>query len=89
MIADPPEIELETERVHSGMNKEAHLTCRVTGNPPPSVSWYRDNRLLSPSDSARFHSEGHRHSLILRTDRSGQDFGNYSCVARNSLGTYK
>ena len=35
---DPPEIELETNRVHSGINKEAHLTCRVQGNPEPIVS---------------------------------------------------
>ena len=36
--SDPPEIELETNRVHSGINKEAHLTCRVQGNPEPIVS---------------------------------------------------
>ena len=36
-ISDPPEIELETNRVHSGINKEAHLTCRVQGNPEPIV----------------------------------------------------
>ena len=36
--SDPPEIELETNRVHSGINKEAHLTCRVQGNPKPTVS---------------------------------------------------
>ena len=35
---DPPEIELETDRVHSGENKEAHLTCLIQGNPMPSVS---------------------------------------------------
>ena len=36
-ISDPPEIELETNKVHSGINKEAHLTCRVQGNPEPMV----------------------------------------------------
>ena len=35
---DPPEIELETDRVHSGENKEAHLTCLIQGNPMPTVS---------------------------------------------------
>ena len=39
---DPPEIELETNKVHSGENKEAHLTCIVKGNPPPKVN--RRNR---------------------------------------------
>ena len=37
-ILDPPEIELETDRVHSGVNKEAHLTCKVQGNPAPRVN---------------------------------------------------
>ena len=37
-FADPPEIELETDRVHSGENKEAHLTCIIHGNPEPTVS---------------------------------------------------
>ena len=37
VCSDPPEIELETNRVHSGINKEAHLTCRVQGNPEPEV----------------------------------------------------
>ena len=36
---DPPEIELETDRVHSGENKEAHLTCLIQGNPRPTVSF--------------------------------------------------
>ena len=26
-FSEPPEIELETDWVHSGINKEAHLTC--------------------------------------------------------------
>ena len=38
-FSDPPEIELETDRVHSGRNKEAHLTCNVQGNPVPLVSF--------------------------------------------------
>ena len=40
IFADPPEIELETDRVHSGENKEAHLTCIIHGNPTPSVSLF-------------------------------------------------
>jgi len=39
----PPEIELETDRVHSGINKEAHLTCKVQGNPVPLVRFMISN----------------------------------------------
>ena len=66
LSSDPPEIELETNRVHSGINKEAHLTCRVQGNPQPIVSWYKDSNLLSESESVTFKTEESRHTLILR-----------------------
>jgi len=85
----PPEIELETNRVHSGINKEAHLTCRVQGNPEPIVSWYKDSNLLRESDTVRFRTEQSRHTLILSSIHTGFDFGNYSCVAENSIGTFK
>jgi len=85
----PPEIELETNRVHSGINKEAHLTCRVQGNPEPIVSWYKDSNLLSESETVRFRTEESRHTLILSSIHTGFDFGNYSCVAENSIGTFK
>merc|ERR1719225_1975728 len=84
----PPEIELETNRVHSGIDKEAHLTCRVQGNPEPTVSWYKDSNLLSQSESVSFRTEESRHTLILSI-HTGFDFGNYSCVAENSIGTFK
>ncbi len=35
--SDPPEIEVDTNKVHSGEKKEAHLTCIVRGNPVPKV----------------------------------------------------
>ena len=37
-LADEPEIDVEAEKVHSGVGKEAHLTCIVHGEPRPSVS---------------------------------------------------
>ena len=38
-ITDEPEIDVEAEKVHSGVGKEAHLTCIVHGEPRPSVSF--------------------------------------------------
>ena len=37
-VSDEPEIEVEAEKVHSGLGKEAHLTCIVHGEPRPTVS---------------------------------------------------
>jgi hypothetical protein len=85
----PPEIELETDRVHSGENKEAHLTCLIHGNPTPTVRWYKNSMLLEETDTIRMTRRNNRHTLILSSIKSGEDFGNYSCVAENSLGTFK
>ena len=40
VFADEPEIEVEAEKVHSGVGKEAHLSCIVHGDPKPSVSLF-------------------------------------------------
>ena len=35
---------MEAEKVHSGVGKEAHLTCIVHGEPRPSVSFVEVSR---------------------------------------------
>jgi len=86
-----PEIDVEAEKVHSGVGKEAHLTCIVHGEPRPSVRWFKENSELSSNDRIKIESKesSHRHTLILRGLASQRDFGNYSCVAENSLGSSK
>lgn len=86
-----PEIEVEAEKVHSGLGKEAHLTCIVHGEPRPLVRWYKENLELTPNSKVRMeHKEpSSRHTLVLRGLANQRDFGNYSCVAENSLGSSK
>ena len=38
-FSDEPEIDVEAEKVHSGLGKEAHLTCIVHGEPRPTVRY--------------------------------------------------
>ena len=112
VLTDEPEIDVEAEKVHSGVGKEAHLTCIVHGEPRPTVlcllferyvkhttssafsfqvRWFKENSELSSNDRIKIESKdsSHRHTLILRGLASQQDFGNYSCVAENSLGSSK
>ncbi|XP_040574178.1 lachesin isoform X1 [Lepeophtheirus salmonis] len=85
-----PEIDVEVEKVHSGRGKEAHLTCLVHGEPRPNTRWYKDSVLLTPNGRIRMEEKDatHRYTLVL-TIADIDDFGNYSCVAENSLGMSK
>jgi hypothetical protein len=44
---------------------------------------------LEETNTVRMEGRSNRHTLVLSSIRSGLDFGNYSCVAENSLGTFK
>ncbi|KAK7872442.1 hypothetical protein R5R35_014242 [Gryllus longicercus] len=83
-----PEIEVERSWVHSGEGYEAQLVCIVHGQPPPELMWYKDELAVEPSPRRLVESRGSRHALTVR-DVQGADFGNYSCVADNSLGRAK
>ncbi len=49
------------------------------------VKWYKDTMLLDPNNHRHMESFGNKHVLVLRSVGE-TDFGNYSCVAQNSLG---
>jgi hypothetical protein len=53
------------------------------------VRWYKNSMLLEETNTVRMEGRSNRHTLVLSSIRSGLDFGNYSCVAENSLGTFK
>jgi hypothetical protein len=52
------------------------------------VLWYQDSFLLDPSERRSMETRGAKHTLNIRGVQSS-DFGNYSCVADNSLGRAK
>jgi hypothetical protein len=52
------------------------------------LMWYQDTILLDPTDRRKMESRGNKHTLNIRNVQ-GSDFGNYSCVADNSLGRAK
>ena len=49
------------------------------------VKWYKDTMLLDPTNTRLMEAFGNRHVLTLKNVRE-VDFGNYSCMADNSLG---
>ena len=79
---------METESLPSGPGSSVLLVCLVAGEPQPSTAWFFQERQLSPGPRVTVKQTGGRHSLSL-ADIKNQDFGNYSCVATNRLGSYK
>jgi hypothetical protein len=49
------------------------------------VHWYHDNFMLDPNDRRTMVIMGTKHTLSIRNVQN-EDFGNYSCIADNSLG---
>lgn len=86
----PPTIRVEREQVVSGPGSSLTLACLVEGNPQPLLQWYFADDKVRPSHLKGI-SLGHldgKHTLTI-TKTSVKTFGNYSCVAKNSLGTFK
>lgn len=84
----PPDISVDKSWIHSGEGFEAQLECIVHADPQPSVSWYQNSFPIQPTDRRTMSSRGNRHTLSIRHVQQ-EDFGNYSCVADNTLGRSK
>ena len=59
--------------------------CQVRAEPRAVASWYKDTMLLDHSENKKMESEGSKHTLVVNS-LAITYFGNYSCVAENSIG---
>ncbi|XP_059218729.1 twitchin isoform X21 [Stomoxys calcitrans] len=66
-------------------NHNAQFTCTITGNPKPTVSWYKGAREIS--NGARYHmyNDGDNYFLIINSV-FGEDADEYVCRAVNKAG---
>jgi len=63
------------------------LSCQVEANPTATVTVYKDTQLLSNSLLKSGKTDKFDLYTITIGGLSESDYGNYSCVARNNLGT--
>ena len=61
------------------------LSCNVSGDPVPTISWTRDATIISRSGDSRISFDAENKNLTI-TNVSRADDGVYRCVADNSLG---
>ncbi|XP_059141244.1 vascular endothelial growth factor receptor 2-like [Physella acuta] len=83
-----PEIYHQTtgsRRVSIGSN--AAFQCGITGLPPPTILWFKDDKRIevSEKDTEKSNYVLHDHSLTIK-NASKADEGNYQCMGKNRGG---
>ena len=88
LVEYEPEIEVEELFIHSQPGDQAELVCNLHAMPAPTVVWRKDGVDVTSEtkSNVRIRNTGHRHSLTINAVEK-EDFGEYSCMATNSLGT--
>ncbi|XP_061239478.1 hemicentin-1 isoform X3 [Bos javanicus] len=81
----PPHIMGENtfEDVKVKQKQSVTLTCEVTGNPVPEITWHKDGQLLKEDDTHHLMSGG-RFLQIVNAQVSHT--GRYTCLASNTAG---
>ncbi|KAJ8403435.1 hypothetical protein AAFF_G00352070 [Aldrovandia affinis] len=65
--------------------RTARFDCKVSGTPPPRVSWSHFEHTLVDSENMRVLKEGGRHSLVI-AHVTNENEGFYTVTARNAHG---
>uniref|UniRef100_A0A2A4JBM0 Hemolin n=1 Tax=Heliothis virescens TaxID=7102 RepID=A0A2A4JBM0_HELVI len=84
--AEPPLFINRFQEITVKENGTIKLEAKVTGNPVPSITWYRNNHIITPSETVTQNFDGENIELIIANVDSEIDSGDYKCVASNSAG---
>ncbi|CAO1437052.1 unnamed protein product [Diamesa hyperborea] len=87
-VLSPPDISVEKTWIHAADGCEVELVCTLLGDLSSDIMWYQNSFLLDMTDRRSIFSRGNKFILGIRNFHQ-TDFGNYSCVADNTLGRTK
>lgn len=80
----PPRFEVTPKHEYNAeIGKVIRLKCKVEGNPPPIVSWIKDDKPVELSTRVR--NLNSNYTIKIKEARL-DDQGNYTCIAANTLG---
>ncbi|XP_069838652.1 striated muscle preferentially expressed protein kinase isoform X2 [Dendropsophus ebraccatus] len=65
--------------------RTARLDCKISGTPPPVVTWMHDGRPVEENESVHILKERGYHTLLI-SQVSSEDEGQYTVTARNQHG---
>ncbi|XP_029391867.1 titin isoform X2 [Mus pahari] len=86
VVDGPPRFIKGISDCHAPLGTAAYFQCLVRGSPRPTVSWYKDGKLVQGSRFSAEESGIGFHNLFITGLVKG-DEGEYSCVATNNSGT--
>ena len=72
-----PKITQQPTNTSGNLYSTVNLTCRATGNPIPTILWYKDNMLIPNGNNDR--------SVLMFSELSLKDRGFYHCEARSLI----
>ncbi|XP_045626988.1 hemicentin-2 [Ursus americanus] len=75
--------EANVKEVKTKVNSTLTLECESWAVPPPTISWYKDGRPVTPNQRLRILGEGR---LLQIQPTQVSDSGRYLCVASNVAG---
>lgn len=80
-----PEVLVLPEKIEAVEGQSFSVKCNATGKPPPQIEWIKDRTQQNLAEADRFEVNAITGLLIINrvTD---DDFGMYTCVAKNSAG---
>ena len=84
-VTDPPDIAVDPQNRTATEGNNVTLSCNVSGNPEPSISWTIDEFQVNTTINSRVSLSADKKELTI-TKAKRTDNGNYRCVANNSLG---
>ena len=61
----------------------------VHASPKATVSWYKNGRLVQPSERILIEKISRKHLFTIKNLDEIQDAGTYTCHAKNDLGEFK
>ncbi|XP_074241569.1 obscurin isoform X21 [Saimiri boliviensis] len=76
--------ELQNQEVQDGY--PVSFDCVVTGQPMPSVRWFKDGKLLEENDHYMINEDQQGGHQLIITAVVPADMGVYRCLAENSMG---
>lgn len=85
LITEPPSFTKKIENVTTVLKSSATFQSTVTGSPPISVTWLKDDQILNEDDNVHISFVNNVATLQIRAVDNGHS-GRYTCQAKNESG---